>query len=67
MCKACYICNSSGLSLNDLNKRYCIMTTEIRGKLMYGISPLHARIKFMEFILKLSYRYFLIFTFGYRQ
>jgi len=28
-----------------------------RDKLKYGISPLHARIKFFECLLRLSYRY----------
>lgn len=50
----CFICNAKPTEMNDLE--ILKTKTESEDALKFGISPLHARIKFMECILHIAYR-----------
>ena len=47
-----YICGLTSKDFNDLNKK----TTESRETLKFGLSILHARIRFFESLLHISYK-----------
>lgn len=51
----CYICGAKPNDMNDLTRLQKNFKADTNAY-KYGISPLHARINFMEFVLKLSYR-----------
>lgn len=53
----CSICKNIGIELNNIDNISKKLEVEERNNLKFGISPLHARIKFMEFFLHLSYRF----------
>lgn len=46
---SCTVCNAKQSQLNDSER------AEIEDNLEFGISPLHARIRFMEHVLKIAY------------
>ena len=48
----CYICGQTSKSFNDLNKRNVVNTDSLK----FGLSILHARIRFFESLLNLSYK-----------
>ena len=51
---SCRICNCSSKEMNNLQ---IIVTKPINDEaIMFGLSPLHARIRFMELVLHVSYR-----------
>lgn len=52
---SCYICGANPSSMNKLE----MLKSKFQPNMdtyQFGLSPLHARIKFMEFILNLAYR-----------
>lgn len=48
----CYICNATSKEFNDLNKK----RETIKGNLKFGLSLLHARIRFFESMLHVAYK-----------
>lgn len=48
----CYICNATSSEFNDLTKKRPINTEKLR----FGLSLLHARIRFFETVLHVAYR-----------
>ena len=49
----CFICGAKSTEMNNLDA--VILRTNSPEALKFGISPLHARIKFIECILHISY------------
>lgn len=52
----CYICGAMPSKMNDLAAMKARLIHVKVDHFQYGLSPLHARIKFLECILKISYR-----------